>query len=159
MTLWKIYTFLMLAVPSGAFLLGLLCWRFPPAGPTWALGYRSRRARASDESWIYAQTVAGRIWFCLGLLLIIIAIPAAGKLRDLGLEDMTYRAIRLILIEDLLIFLSLIPTEFLLLKKFDRFGRPRRQARPAYTEPEPEDPICPVEETEEEFEPLESEEL
>ena len=41
---------LLLVIPACATVLGYVCWRCPPKGPTWAFGFRSRRARASDES-------------------------------------------------------------------------------------------------------------
>ena len=71
MTVWKILSFLILLTPVVTFVLGLICWRYPPKGPTWLLGYRSRRARASEASWQFAQNMAGQIWFCLGLVLTI----------------------------------------------------------------------------------------
>ena len=51
MTVWRILSFLILLTPVLTLILGLICWRYPPKGPTWALGYRSRRARASREAW------------------------------------------------------------------------------------------------------------
>ena len=50
MTVWRILSFLILLTPVLTLILGLICWRYPPKGPTWALGYRSRRARASREA-------------------------------------------------------------------------------------------------------------
>lgn len=157
MTIWKIFSFLILAVPAATFILGLICWRYPPQGPTWALGYRSRRARASDASWLEAQSIAGRIWFCLGLLLVVIGLPVCSSLRDLPVESMTGKAIRFILTQDLLLALSLIPTEVLLWRKYDRFGRLRRRAKLQPAEDFEEAPMSPVPETEEEFEPLDEE--
>ena len=49
MTVWRILSFLILLTPVLTLILGLICWRYPPKGPTWALGYRSRRARASRD--------------------------------------------------------------------------------------------------------------
>lgn len=68
MTVWRIFSFLILVTPLFCLILGLICWRYPPKGPTWLLGYRSRRARASQEAWQFAQNVAGQIWFGLGLV-------------------------------------------------------------------------------------------
>ena len=72
MTVWRILSFLILLTPVLTLILGLICWRYPPKGPTWALGYRSRRARASREAWQFAQNVAGQIWLCLGLTLTVV---------------------------------------------------------------------------------------
>ena len=73
MTVWRIFSFLILVTPLFCLILGLICWRYPPKGPTWLLGYRSRRARASQEAWQFAQNVAGQIWFGLGLVQTVVS--------------------------------------------------------------------------------------
>ena len=113
MTVWRILSFLILLTPVLTLILGLICWRYPPKGPTWALGYRSRRARASREAWQFAQNVAGQIWLCLGLTL-----------------TLCQAALICIIVEDLLVFASMVPTEVLLTRRFDRLGRWREPAQP-----------------------------
>lgn len=129
MTIWKILSLLTLVTPFFTLILGLICWRFPPKGPTWALGYRSRRARASDESWLFAQNMAGQIWFCLGLVLLIVSLFVCKGLEAKTIEAMCRSALICILIQDLFLLLSIIPTEVLLMRRFDRFGHKRRGAR------------------------------
>lgn len=126
MTIWKIFSILVLAVPVCVLVLGLICWRYPPKGPTWALGYRSRRARASDTSWLYAQELAGQIWFCQGTVLLIAALAVCISLRDKEMESAIRRVVFWIITQDVLVLLSLIPVEVQLTRRFDRFGRPRR---------------------------------
>lgn len=38
MTVWRIFSFLILVTPLFCLILGLICWRYPPKGPTWAPG-------------------------------------------------------------------------------------------------------------------------
>ena len=115
MTVWRILSFLILLTPVLTLILGLICWRYPPKGPTWALGYRSRRARASREAWQFAQNVAGPSWLCL---------------RNRGVETLCQAALICIIVEDLLVFASMVPTEVLLTRRFDRLGRWREPAQP-----------------------------
>lgn len=154
--IWKILSVLLLTAPAATFLLGLLCWRYPPQGPTWAFGYRSRRARASDASWLYAQAMAGRIWFCLGLVLLLIYMPRLSGLKELALEEQIRTVVSCVIVQDVLILLSMVPTEILLLKNFDRFGRPRRRARlqPADSVPAEPEQIETEPEVVEQFESL-----
>lgn len=137
-TIQKILSLLILVQPVCAIVLGLLCWRCPPKGPTWAFGYRSRRARASDMSWQFAQRFSGALWFCLGLILLITALVICGKLPGQDLEASVRTAILCALTEGGCILLSMIPTEILLLKKFDRFGRPRGSSPPPAQPPRQE---------------------
>ena len=130
MTIWRILSFLILLTPVLTLILGLICWRYPPKGPTWALGYRSRRARASREAWQFAQNVAGQIWFCLGLALTVVFAIVCMSLRSRGVETLCRAALICIVVEDILVFASMVPTEVLLTRCFDRLGRWRESAQP-----------------------------
>ncbi len=121
---------LLLVIPACATVLGYVCWRCPPKGPTWAFGFRSRRARASDESWQFAQALAGRIWFCLGLVLLVVALSVAMGLRGETIEADFRTAMICIVVEVVCILLSLVPTQVLLLRRFSRFGRPKSAGLP-----------------------------
>lgn len=125
MTIWKLLSMLLLVCPLATLILGLLCWRFPPKGPTWAFGYRSRRARASDESWQFAQRLAGRIWSCLGLALVICALFVCNSLLDLMLEGQVRRTLLWLALQILCLVLAACAVELTLVRKFDRFGRPK----------------------------------
>ena len=123
MTVWKILSFLILLTPVVTFVLGLICWRYPPKGPTWLLGYRSRRARASEASWQFAQNMAGQIWFCLGLVLTIASSVVRICIRSQDVEPMCQTALIFLIVQVFLVFLSIIPTEVQLNRQFDRLGR------------------------------------
>ncbi len=121
----KFIYLLLLAVPVCAVVLGFMCWRCPPKGPTWAYGYRSRRARASTESWLFAQNMAGQIWYFLGLVMLVGSFVVMRKLNMEKLEEAFYRASVVVIVQLVLICLCQLPTEYLLLQRFDRFGRDR----------------------------------
>lgn len=129
-TIQKLLGLLILTQPVCAIVLGLLCWRCPPKGPTWAFGYRSRRARASDQSWQFAQGFAGRLWLCLGLVLLIPALVVSMGLGGKNLEDSVGAALTWTLIQAGCLLLSMIPTEIILLRKFDYYGRLRGTTSP-----------------------------
>ncbi len=122
----KLMYLLMLAVPVCAVVLGFMCWRCPPKGPTWAYGYRSRRARASTESWLFAQNLAGQIWYFLGLVMLIGSFLVVRKLSMENIESAFATASILIVVQLVLVCLCQLPTEYLLLRRFDRFGRVKK---------------------------------
>lgn len=131
MTVWRIFSFLILVTPLFCLILGLICWRYPPKGPTWLLGYRSRRARASQEAWQFAQNVAGQIWFGLGLVQTVVFAWVCLGMQTWSVEAQCQAALISILVEDVLMLLSMIPTEVLLVRRFGRrsASRPSRDRR------------------------------
>ena len=131
MTVWRIFSFLILVTPLFCLILGLICWRYPPKGPTWLLGYRSRRARASQEAWQFAQNVAGQIWFGLGLVQTVVFAWVCLGMQTWSVEAQCQAALISILVEDVLVLLSMIPTEGLLVRRFGRrsASRPSRDRR------------------------------
>ena len=131
MTVWRIFSFLILVTPLFCLILGLICWRYPPKGPTWLLGYRSRRARASQEAWQFAQNVAGQICFGLGLVQTVVFAWVCLGMQTWSVEAQCQAALISILVEDVLVLLSMIPTEVLLVRRFGRrsASRPSRDRR------------------------------
>ena len=131
MRVWRIFSFLILVTPLFCLILGLICWRYPPKGPTWLLGYRSRRARASQEAWQFAQNVAGQIWFGLGLVQTVVFAWVCLGMQTWSVEAQCQAALISILVEDVLVLLSMIPTEVLLVRRFGRrsASRPSRDRR------------------------------
>ena len=131
MTVWRIFSFLILVTPLFCLILGLICWRYPPKGPTWLLGYRSRRARASQEAWQFAQNVAGQIWFGLGLVQTVVFAWVCLGMQTWSVEAQCQAALISILVEDVLVLLSMIPTEVMLVRRFGRrsASRPSRDRR------------------------------
>ena len=131
MTVWRIFSFLILVTPLFCLILGLICWRYPPKGPTWLLGYQSRRARASQEAWQFAQNVAGQIWFGLGLVQTVVFAWVCLGMQTWSVEAQCQAALISILVEDVLVLLSMIPTEVLLVRRFGRrsASRPSRDRR------------------------------
>ena len=131
MSVWRIFSFLILVTPLFCLFLGLICWRYPPKGPTWLLGYRSRRARASQEAWQFAQNVAGQIWFGLGLVQTVVFAWVCLGMQTWSVEAQCQAALISILVEDVLVLLSMIPTEVLLVRRFGRrsASRPSRDRR------------------------------
>ncbi len=123
--IWKILSIFSLAVPVAMVALGLILWRCPPKGPNWLLGFRSRRARAGDDSWAFAQDLAGKIWFCLGLCLLIAALLVCHSLRDVDIEASLPTWLLLLVGQIVAMLVVIITVNIVLLCKFDRFGRRR----------------------------------
>lgn len=127
--IWKLMGLLMLLIPLALLALGLISRKCPPQGPNWTLGYRSRRARASDESWLFAQAFVGRIWFWMGAALLIVALILGLVLRGRSMETICRAAAICIGVQDLCVLSAVISTETALNRRFDRYGVPRVSAQ------------------------------
>ena len=143
---YKIISILAVTAPVCALILGLICWRFPPKGPTWELGFRSRRARAGEQSWAFAQQLAGKLWFFLGLVLLTASIALIVRGRQIPAQQAMQSFLRLLTVQILCFVLVTVGVNITLLCRFDRFGRdrkehPRRQPEPR--EPEEEEEQAP----------------
>lgn len=123
--IWKLMCLLMLLVPLALLALGLIGRKCPPQGPNWTLGYRSRRARASDEAWLFAQAYVGRIWFWMGSVLLVVALILGLILRGRSMETICRAAAICIGVQDLCVLGAVISTEAALNRRYDRYGDPR----------------------------------
>ena len=141
---WLFISISILLVPLLMLIMGLMCWFCPPKSVCWFFGYRSRRATASDEVWLYAQNLLGKIWTISGSVLLIAAFILSIVLLK---RDDVYRSLAALITLGAEIFTLvciIIPVEIVLYVRFDRFGnarqkednaqRPRRERRTA--EPE-----------------------
>ncbi len=122
---WKILTLLTLATPLAMVILGLICWRFPPGGPNWILGFRSRRARAGDASWKFAQCWAGRLWFLLGLGWLVAVLFVSKNQYELPIEASLPVYLNMVGLQLGCLIAVILGMNLALLIRFDRFGRVR----------------------------------
>ncbi len=146
---WKILTLLALLTPLAMVILGLICWRIPPKGPTWALGFRSRRARAGDESWKFAQSWAGKLWFILGLIWLVATLLISNGQKETGIEDCLEIYLNLVGLQLGTLILVILGINLALLIRFDRFGRIRVKKEKVRKKPRPE--RTPAEDAPEDF--------
>lgn len=105
--------------------MGLLSWRCPPKGVCWYFGYRSRRARASDEVWAYAQRLVGLLWTVAGGGLTLAGLILCYVL--LGKDDVRrcLSAAIFLGIAAVIVLGIILAAEIVLHVKFDRFGNRR----------------------------------
>ena len=105
--------------------MGLLSWRCPPKGVCWYFGYRSRRARASDEVWLFAQHFVGLLWTIAGGGLTLAGLILCYVL--LGKDDVgrCFSAAIFLGIAAALVLGIILAAEIVLHVKFDRFGNRR----------------------------------
>ena len=75
-----------LLIPAILMIAGRMMWKHCPQTINMAYGYRTKRSMKNMETWKFAHEYAGKLWWKLGLLLLIptilIHIPFYGKSDD-----------------------------------------------------------------------------
>lgn len=83
MGFWIFMMLMNVMMPGLMIIFGRIFMKHPPKNINGFYGYRTKRSRASQETWDYAQTHFGRLWYRIGLVLVPIAIltmlPVLGK--------------------------------------------------------------------------------
>lgn len=87
-----------------------------------AFGYRTKRSMQNRQTWEFAHSFAGRLWFRMGCGILPLSILAAVLCRDLPNYEWFVTGLTL---AQLFVMLLVIPsTEFALRRSFDAAGNP-----------------------------------
>lgn len=110
-------------VPVIMIISGYLMFKHPPKDINGIVGYRTTMSMKNEDTWRFAHEVCGRLWFKLGIVLLIIA--ALVQLKLLHIDKDTFGIISLIieLVEVAILLISIIPVEKALKATFDENGK------------------------------------
>ena len=65
-----------LLIPIVMILAGIIMWKHAPKQINGLLGYRTTRSMKNMDTWKFAHDHCGRLWWKIGLILLIATIPA-----------------------------------------------------------------------------------
>jgi hypothetical protein len=116
------FALMMLAGPLVVLAFGLLYKYKPPKEANYSLGYRFWWGMASLDSWTYNQSIAGKIFVWLGLILSGVMLIAAIVFLFLDLMTMAMLSVLCLLVELVAIGGACIAINMLVMKKFDKDG-------------------------------------
>ncbi len=107
-----------LPVPTIMIMFGVLWKKHPPKNINWIYGYRSPRAMKNENTWNFAHMYQAKVWRWTGSILLILVLIFSL------LFTKNYKEIPSWIFYSELAFLILtvIPTELVLRKKFDKKG-------------------------------------
>lgn len=97
-----------LVIPASMIVLGLVFWKRPPKDINCIYGFRTKLSRSSQEAWDFSQKYAGRYWFIVGILTLLITIPAMVNSMELSRAELNGFAICVVLAQ-LLPLISVLP--------------------------------------------------
>lgn len=108
-------------IPAIYILLGVIFSLWIPQNRNGSAGYRTTRSRKSEETWIYANKLSGKIILILGIVLMAINLIIFFAFKSINITA----CVVLIIIDVILIALPLFITESKLKEKFDEDGNPK----------------------------------
>lgn len=123
-----------LFIPIIMILAGIIMWKHAPKEINGLLGYRTTRSMKNMDTWQFAHDHCGRLWWKIGLVMLIATIPA--HLPFYQSSDDTLSALSLIVtgVQLVVLIASVFPTEMALKKTFHDDGTRKVQATFEITE-------------------------
>lgn len=121
-----------LIIPLVMMILGLVGWLCPPKEANWYLGYRTRRAMGSEDSWFFAQKLRGMVWTIAGGAMLIPSLILRGLMAKGSMDYASRMVITYVGVQLGVLILSLIAMRIVMLVRYDRKGNRRKNKK---TEP------------------------
>lgn len=127
MLVYIIFLITDLLLPTLMIVFGLLFLYKPPKTINYLYGYRTKKSMISQESWDYAHQYFGKIWFPLGVIVLILTIVAFIFLYNQDEETVGVVGFLIMLVQLTTLMVPTLITEKALKRKFDNDGKNMNQ--------------------------------
>ena len=111
--------------------LGLIYLLTPPKEANYKAGFRTYFGMGSIQAWRFTQRLAGLVFSCLGLILIIAMLIINGNFADMGEMEIVSTCITCLLWQVGLALAGHLGVAITACVLFDRNGSPRRKKKNA----------------------------
>lgn len=118
---WMMLAFNLL-VPIIMILSGRMMRMHCPEDINGAFGYRTKRSMKNKETWKFAHTYCGKLWWKIGFILLILTIFVHMLFLRGSMETVSVSSLLLMFLQTAVMLLTIIPTENALKKNFDDQG-------------------------------------
>ena len=125
MGFWTFMLIMVLLIPVSMIAFGREFMNSAPHNINSTFGYRTKRSMMNEDTWKFAHSYIGKLWFICGLIFLLPSV--AVMLFVLGKEVNTVGTVGAILVfvQMLPMIGTIIPTEKALKKNFDEYGKHR----------------------------------
>ena len=122
MGFWIYMLCMSVLIPTIMLVIGRIFLFRAPKNINYLLGYRTTRSMKNEDTWTFAHTHCGKVWWIGGWILLPLSV--IPLLFVIGKDQELIGNVGLIvtLIDTALLMLSIIPTELALRKTFDQDG-------------------------------------
>lgn len=114
-----------LIVPGIMVLAGWMMWKHCPQDINVAYGYRTLRSMRNMDTWKFAHAHCGRLWWKLGLALVIPSILIHIPFFKSGKELVSAVSMIIMAVQTAILVASIFPTEAALKRTFNDDGTRR----------------------------------
>ena len=115
--------FFMVLVPLVQLVAGLFMWLRPPRRINPIYGYRTALSMKNEDTWAFAHWHCGRLWTVVGLVQLVLSGVVAVWVLTQGRTSLMMLEMTLIFTQTLVLLVSIVPTEVVMRRTFDRKGR------------------------------------
>jgi len=98
----------------------------PPKTINTIYGYRTDMSMKNKETWAFAHNYCGKIWFVIGLIILMPSIIAMIFIFGKDIIELSVFGLIICLIQTVVMVIPLIPTEIALRKNFDSYGNRKK---------------------------------
>lgn len=111
-----------LLVPLIILVAGRMMWKHYPNEINGLIGYRTNRSMRNMDTWKFANEYAGKLWWKLGWLLLVVSIVAMVPYRNASEDTIGIVVCVICSLQCIALIGSIIPVEVALCKNFDEEG-------------------------------------
>ncbi len=114
-----------LFIPMLMILIGKRFYNKPPKEINSIIGYRTTRSMKNQQTWVFANTYMGKLWWQVGLVLIILTVLVQLPFIHSDFDKLGILSCVIIVVQSLFMLLPIIFVEKALKENFNKDGTPR----------------------------------
>lgn len=122
MLFWVFMLIFISLIPLVMIIFGRKIKKNAPKEINYIYGYRTTMSTSSKDAWDFAHKYIGRLWFALGITMLIPSIIAMILVIGLDKDTVGYTGTVITFMQLAFMVIPIIPTEIALKKNFDENG-------------------------------------
>lgn len=111
-----------LLIPIVMLIGGWIMWKHTPQDINYLIGYRTEHSMKNIDTWNFANKYCGRLWFKLGLIMLILSIIFIISFYATSNDILNVAVLIIMAIQCIVIVVSIFPTEKALKRNFNKDG-------------------------------------
>ena len=125
MRFWVFMLICNLIIPLIMVIAGGLMWKRCPKEINRIIGYRTKRSMKNDDTWKFAHSFCGKLWWIIGLIIVVPSGAVMIPFFNSTYEVIGIASVIVVMIQVLALVVSFIPTEIALKRAFNDDGSRR----------------------------------
>ena len=111
-----------LIIPLLMIVAGWMMWKHTPKRINRWYGYRTTLSMKNEQTWEFAHIHAGRLWYAMGIVMLILSIPAYIPFYHSSVQVVGIVGLIVTTVQMIALLASVFPTEAALARTFDENG-------------------------------------